>query len=636
MIREQRNRDKLALYYKRFMETGDIDPNVHPWVADSWRKSRELNIPSDRMVLTRRLDPENFAERRKNHQAAIDYLENMADGVREFFQKYDLCLLLLDADCVVLKSYALPYFQMTAGEIEGVRVGIEEVGTSSISIAREHEAPFWLFGPEMWVKECHGGDACSTPVHINGELSYLMTLVAVERGEIQQDAIISILLTLRKSLESYLTQMQRIKAQEAILDATPFAVYHVMSGGDVAYANRLGLTRLAGIGVSRKDHKAPNLSDVVLNYRHTPIYNGFRGIPSHNKEVTWITEAKTYEDITTVVPLERDAEQAVSSVVVVSMPIEDLRTLVAHAAGYTSKYSLSSMVGEGTSFSAMQERAARMAKNKHHLLIQGEAGTGKQRLAHGIHQASPRAAGPLITLRCGDATPELMEQELFGIVMNAEDSHPGKLELASGGTLFLDEVEKMPKNIAARLAEFLKRGFSCRIGETVERPINVRIIAACDSDLRRLSERGLVDRELYNIVSRSIIRVPPLRSRREDIPQLVAHVLTELAAQHQMAPKTATPETVEILHDYDWPGNIKQLQSVLEYAFFNTKGNVIRPENINLMGDIKPDNKWKEDREVFVKAWKAAGGNISRLANLLNVSRVTLYRYLKKFGLEKT
>ena len=94
------------------------------------------------------------------------------------------------------------------------------------------------------------------------------------------------------------------------------------------------------------------------------------------------------------------------------MPIDGLRPLVAHAAGYTSKYSLSSMVGEGTSFSAMQERAARMAKNKHHLLIQGEAGTGKQRLAHGIHQASPRAAGPLITLRCGDATPERMEQEL--------------------------------------------------------------------------------------------------------------------------------------------------------------------------------------------------------------------------------
>ena len=113
------------------------------------------------------------------------------------------------------------------------------------------------------------------------------------------------------------------------------------------------------------------------------------------------------------------------------------------------------------------------------------------------------------------------------------------------------------------------------------------------------------------------------------------HILDELATQHQMPLKKAAPETIQILHDYDWPGNIKQLQSVLEYAFFNTKGSVIRPENINLMGDIKPDGKWKEDRDVFVQAWKAAGGNISRLANLLNVSRVTLYRYLKKFGLEK-
>ncbi len=635
MIREQRNRDKLAAYYEKFIKTGAIDPNVHPWVADSWRKSRSLKVPMDRMRVEHRLTAENFTQRKEKHRMAMEYLESMADGIREFFQKYDLCLLLLDTDCVVLKSYALPYFQMTAGEIEGVFVGLEEVGTSSISIAREHEAPFWLFGPEMWVADCHGGDACSTPVYTGEELSYMITLVSVTQTDIPQDAVISLLLTLRKSLESYLLHMQRIKAQEAILDATPFAVYHVMSGGEVAYANRLGLTRLAGIGVTESDAQATNLNDVVLNYRHTPIYNGFRGIPCHNKEVTWITRAKTYEDITTVVPLERDAEQTVSSVVVVSMPIEDLRTLVAHASGYTSKYSLNSMVGGGAAFSAMQERAARMAKNKRHLLLQGEAGSGKQRLAHGIHQASQRAAGPLITLHCGDATPDFMEQEIFGVALNGEDSHPGRLELASGGTLFLDEVEKMPKLIAAKLAEALKRGYSCRLGETVERPVDVRIIAACDSDLRRLAERGLVDRGLYEIVSKSIIRVPPLRSRRDDIPQLVEHILDELATQHQMPLKKAAPETIQILHDYDWPGNIKQLQSVLEYAFFNTKGSVIRPENINLMGDIKPDGKWKEDRDVFVQAWKAAGGNISRLANLLNVSRVTLYRYLKKFGLEK-
>ena len=636
MIREHRSREKLLTYYDKYINEGVIDPNVHPWVAESWMKSKKLNVQSDTMFTGRKLSTEDFRLLQAQHKEAVDYLEVMVDNIREFFQKYNLCLLLLDSDCVVLKSYALPYFQMTAGEIEGVRVGIEEVGTSSISIAREHETPFWLFGPEMWVKDCQGGDACSAPVYMNGELSYMLTLVAVKQSEMPQDAVIAMLLTLGKSLEFYLSQMQRLQAQETILDATPFAVYHVMPGGDVAYANKLGLTRLAGIGAQKNEREMPNLSDVVMNYRHTPIYNGFRGVPSHNKEVTWITQAKTYEDITTVVPLGRDIDQAVSSVVVVSMPIEDLRTLVAHAAGYTAKYSLSSMVGEGTTFAAMKDKAARVAKNKHHVLIQGESGTGKQRLAHGIHQASPRAAGPLITLRCGDATPELLEQELFGIVLDSEGSHPGRLELAAGGTLFLDEVEKMPKNIAAQLAKNLQSGTSCRIGERVERSIDVRIVAACDSDLKRLTERGLFDKTLYEIVSKSVIRVPSLRSRREDIPTLVGHIVKELAAQHQMQPKKILPETVKVLHDYDWPGNIKQLQSVLEYAFFNTKGDTIGPDDISLMGDIKPDNKWKEDREVFVKAWKAAGGNVSRLANLLSVSRVTLYRYLKKYGLEKS
>lgn len=636
MIREHRSREKLLTYYDKYINEGVIDPNVHPWVAESWMKSKKLNVQSDTMFTGRKLSTEDFRLLQAQHKEAVDYLEVMVDNIREFFQKYNLCLLLLDSDCVVLKSYALPYFQMTAGEIEGVRVGIEEVGTSSISIAREHETPFWLFGPEMWVKDCQGGDACSAPVYMNGELSYMLTLVAVKQSEMPQDAVIAMLLTLGKSLEFYLSQMQRLQAQETILDATPFAVYHVMPGGDVAYANKLGLTRLAGIGAQKNEREMPNLSDVVMNYRHTPIYNGFRGVPSHNKEVTWITQAKTYEDITTVVPLGRDIDQAVSSVVVVSMPIEDLRTLVAHAAGYTAKYSLSSMVGEGTTFAAMKDKAARVAKNKHHVLIQGESGTGKQRLAHGIHQASPRAAGPLITLRCGDATPELLEQELFGIVLDSEGSHPGRLELASGGTLFIDEVEKMPKNIAAQLAKNLQSGTSCRIGERVERSIDVRIVAACDSDLKRLTERGLFDKTLYEIVSKSVIRVPSLRSRREDIPTLVGHIVKELAAQHQMQPKKILPETVKVLHDYDWPGNIKQLQSVLEYAFFNTKGDTIGPDDISLMGDIKPDNKWKEDREVFVKAWKAAGGNVSRLANLLSVSRVTLYRYLKKYGLEKS
>lgn len=365
MIREHRSREKLEGYYRKFVEEGILDPNVHPWVAESWMKSRELGIGTEKMDVSRKLPKEEFAALQAKNQDAIDYLSGISEDIREFFQEYNLSLLLIDSECRVLKSYSLPFYQMTPGEIEGVRVGVEDVGTSSISVAYAHQTPFWMFGPEMWVKECQLGDACSAPIKVNGEFQYIITLVSMEQVPMPQDAIIALLLTMKNALEAHLAESVRIKAEEAILDATPFAVYHVMPGGEVAYANKLGHTRLEGIGAKRPDDKkyTSNLNDVIMNYQHTPIYKGFNGVPSYNKEVTWITPKKTYEDITTVVPLERDADRAVESVVVVSMPIEDLRTLVAHAAGYTAKYSLNSMVGEGTTFASVRAKAARDRKS---------------------------------------------------------------------------------------------------------------------------------------------------------------------------------------------------------------------------------------------------------------------------------
>ena len=638
MIRENRSRNKLAGYYRKFIDEGIIDPNVHPWVAQSWEESRMQGISPQGGLPFKRVTRENLQLRQERHRKAIDYVASMVAEVREFFRKFRLTLLLLDEENVVIRSFAQPFFLMSSDDtIEGVQLGQEDIGASSIAIAARHRVPFWLYGPEIWVEECQEIDTCSAPVIVGGKRRYILTMNVNAPEAKPQEAVMAMLVNLRRALTDELTNHELIRAQGAILDATPFAVYQVLPGGEVSYTNKLGVSRLAAIDAGKPGEgaKLVNLNDVVLNYHHTPIYKGFDGIPAHNREVTWITEAKTYEDITTVVPIKNKADKNVSSVVVVSMPIEDLRTLVAHAAGYTAKYSLSSMVGNSAGFRTMREKAARVAKNRHHILLQGESGTGKQRMAHGIHRASLRAAGPLITMRCGDTTPELLEQELFGVAVSSEVSHPGRLELALGGTLFLDEIESLPKNIAAKLAENLLRGASQRVNENVYRPIDVRIIAACDSDLKRLTERGLFDRSLYEIVSRSIIRAPPLRSRREDIPALVEHIIKEQAELHQLQPKKLAGDTLKLLESYDWPGNIKQLQHVVEQAFFNTAGSVIEPSDINLMGDIQPDAKWKEDRDIFVRAWQAAGGNISRLANMLNVSRVTLYRYLRKYGLEK-
>ncbi len=633
MIRERRSKEKLVQYYQKFMNEGIIDPNVHPWVAESWQNSRSYNIAANTMPMLLKLDKDELAARQVQHQEALKYLDGLYQEIREHFSTYNLSLLLLDSECYVLKSWAMPFFQKTPGQLAGVRLAEEDIGTSSISIAYEHQAPFLLFGPEMWIEECHMGDACSAPVVIGGNTRYIITLVSVEQESLPYSAVVSLMLGMKYAMESHLTLLTQLDARHAILDAVPLAVYHILPGGEVVYTNKLGQSRLAGIHSTGADIGLPNLSDVVLNYRHTPLYKGFMGIPSYNKEVTWITPNKTYEDITTVVPLHADKE--IDSIVAVSLPIEDLRTLVAHAVGYTARYSLTSMVGQAPVFLNMKDRAQRAARNTHHILLQGEAGTGKQRLAHGIHQAGCRAAGPLIAVKCGDMPPEHIEDELFGIAESQDESRPGKLELANGGTLFLDEIEKITLPVAKRLTKALQFSQLHRTGEDVLRSFDIRIIAACDSDLKRLTEKGAFSADLYELLGRAVIRVPALRTRRGDIAPLTEHIIEEIAEQHGIPPKKISADAIEKLKDYDWPGNIKQLQGVVEQAFFDTTASVITTDDIRILGDNVPGIAWKEDREVFLEAWKAAGGNISRLANMLDVSRVTLYRYLKKYGLEK-
>lgn len=635
MIREHRNREKLINYYKTFTTKGTIDPNVHPWIANSWQQSKAHQVNPKKISSNVHLSSNELSQLQNKHADAINYLDHFIDSIIDFIHEYDLCLTFMTSDCIVLKKYA-NISSRFIDKIEGASLSVENVGTLSCNIVKETKSPFWIFGPEIWFEEFHDVNSGSVPIIVNDELTYIVSLTALQYEKISQDVILALLFTLKTALELNIKQSLNIKAQKAILDAAPFAVYHIMPEDKIIYTNRMGKERLSVINAIDENNVTAHLKDVVLNYTHTPIYDGFQGISCYNRETTWITNNKTYEDITTVVPLKNsEDDEEVQSVVTVSMPIEDLRTLVAHASGYTAKYSLSSMVGDSKTFVQMKERAYRVARNKNHILIQGEAGVGKQRLAHGIHMASMRMAGPLISINCGDFTPELLEQDLFGAATEPEVSHPGKLELASKGTLFIDEIEKIPNNIAKMLAQALSEKKTHRIGESLERSIDVRIIAATDSNLRRLTEKGQFNEKLFNIISRSIIRVPSLRSRRDDIPKLSINIIEELSRQHQMEAKKLLPETIELLRNYDWPGNIKQLQSVLEYSFFNTAGTNILPADINLMGNVKPDNKWKTDKEIFLKAWKAAGGNVSRLSNLLSVSRVTLYRYIKKYGLEK-
>jgi transcriptional regulator of acetoin/glycerol metabolism len=624
MIRERRSKEKLQQYYRRFVEKGVLDPNVHPWVAESWQNSQARGIPRDSLRPPVKLTKEVLGQRQEHHRPILTFADGLYHSVQGYFNAYGLSMLLLDSEGYALKSFALPFFQKSPGEVEGARLLEEDIGASSIAIAFKHKTPFLMFGPEMWIEDGQSGDACSAPIFFQDSLEYVLTLVSTQQGELSSGVMETLLLTMKFAIENTLNMQSRLHAKNLMLDAMPLAAYQVMPGGRVTYANKTGYTRLAES--AGKSGELPNLSEIILNYNHTPLAKGFFGIPAHNKEVTWITERKTYEDITTVVPMHHDGR--VASIVAVSMTVEDLKMLQAYAMAYTARYSLASMVGQSTSFTTMKDKATRLARGSHHMLLQGESGTGKQRLAHGIHQASPRAAGPLITVKCGRLSPEMLEADLFGAVDDQGEYMPGKIELAKGGTLFIDEIENLPKDLAERLARVIAE-------KSMVATQSIRVIAACDSDIKRMMEKGKFSPALYELISRPTIKVPPLRARREDIPLLAKHIIVELAEQHALPTKELSAGASALLKNYEWPGNIKQLQGVIEQAFFQTTDVVIDDEHIMLPGKGGTNDTWKDDRDAFVAEWRAARGNISRLSGMLGVSRVTLYRYLRKYGLDK-
>lgn len=621
MIREKRNKEKLTGYYNKFIEEGILDPNVHPWVAESWQRCAARKQPHETLPKGHKLTREQVIEQQKLHAEVINYTDGLFEQNKQHFNSHNLSMLLIDENGYVIKNYALPFYQRSIDDIQGMRVLEEDVGTSSISIARGHDVPFLMFGPEMWIRECHSGDACSAPIDVNGKIRYIIAFFSLDQNDLPYDMLLAILLTMKYSLEQFLTMLEYWTVFDVVAAEMPVSIYWLNKNGAIRYANPNGKKRLGG---------KERMDEVFLNYEHFPIDKALNGKPTLRKEITWITQDRTYEDVTSVMPVRISGQ--IDSVVILSMAIEDLKTTIAHATGYNSRYSLYSMVGNSAEFLALQHKAARVARSDNNILLQGEPGTGKQRLAHGIHQASPRAAAPLITIRCQEGPMTTLEEEFFGSGDSGSGSGSGKLTLANGGTLFLDEIEKLPVAMGDKVADAIIDGVVDK-DTGRKRKLNVRIIAACDSNLKRLTDKGLFSAKLYAVVLGTTMRVIPLRERKEDVEIIANHILTEMAARHNMPPKKLSSSALALLNNCSWPGNIKQLQGVIEQAFFHTTGGTIEAENIKLPGDKTMEKSWKHDKEAFIGVWKQAGGNISKLANMLDVSRVTLYRYLKKYNL---
>jgi transcriptional regulator with PAS, ATPase and Fis domain len=276
------------------------------------------------------------------------------------------------------------------------------------------------------------------------------------------------------------------------------------------------------------------------------------------------------------------------------------------------------------------------------VVIRGESGTGKELIARAIHAQSPRRFFPIVAVNCGAIPETLLESELFGhekgAFTGAQYRRKGKIELAHGGTLFLDEIGDIPAKMQVDLLRVLESHRFTRLGGTQEIESDFRLICATNRDLEELVREGTFREDLYYRIHVFAIDVPPLRERREDIPELVEHFVHKFGRAMGKPPKQLTADADQLLRSYDWPGNVRELENAIERAMVVGQGNRIRPEDLPLHVEreaARPKERSLEalERDHIERVLREESGNVSQAARVLGIDRGTLYNKMKKYGI---
>lgn len=330
--------------------------------------------------------------------------------------------------------------------------------------------------------------------------------------------------------------------------------------------------------------------------------------------------------------------------------LEEVRTL---RSALDQRYGFEGIIGRSKSILRVLEMASRVAQHDSTVLIRGETGTGKELLARAIHHNSRRKNKPFVTINCGAIPKELIESELFGYTRGAFTgavaSKPGKVEMADTGTLFLDEVGELPVDMQVKLLRLLQNGELEKIGATGNTTVDVRIIAATNRNLQAMIEDGAFREDLYYRLAVVPLELPPLRERKEDIPELTQHLFRKLKERHGLESARISSKLGSYFAGYRWPGNIRELENVIERMLVLSTSDQIGeddlPEEIRksapkgdwFLMDLPEEGISLEgiERELLIRALEKHGGNQTQAARYLDISRRTLIYRMEKHGLRR-
>ncbi|MFV0439605.1 MAG: sigma-54-dependent Fis family transcriptional regulator [Desulfopila sp.] len=655
--------EKIRTEWLKMSQRQPVDSAiVRPCVSASWQRSLELGV--DPYVI----DEENLlTDDEIIARCSLDHLQpykEIITAIQDIAIEMDLTFEIFDRQAQLRAILAFPqrFYRQDGGfsknrNIVFRDVSEEKIGTNSVILALTEGRPIQLTGPEHFKQSLHTVNCSAAPVHdLAGRIDGAINLSS--HSALQTVETLALATSIARILDNHLT-INSILGQMTIVNSALNKMIEYLPQG-VIWCNAAG-------EVETYNRKIAPLLQLEKTMGRQEILALLKNIIAQIKTSSGESDVEQKE---VVLDLGGSARRLLASIKNIGEPnrqingqlivLEDIDKILRSAyKGIAPLSTLADIVGETAKIVELKELAEHIARSPSAVLVFGESGTGKELFAQGIHNASLRRDKPFVAINCGAISSELIESELFGYEPGAftgalRGGKIGKLEAASGGTLFLDEVESMPQNVQIKLLRALANSKITRVGSVKETPIDIRIISASKKDLLKEAEAGNFREDLYYRISTITLSIPPLNQRKEDIPLIVDYFVAIFSKQFDTTAITVEDEFIAALRCYDWRGNIRELRNTIERAMLllgnrhaltidtlpkrivtdyeKSRTEELVASYINELKNVEGRDGIlsKVERLVIESILQEEGGNISKAAEKLGISRPTLYKKVRK------
>lgn len=633
----------LRAAWERFTAGGGLAAELDPLIAGSWRRCAA------------RLDPRAGprwayagSARTALRAAQQGFLGMVARPVLEdicqFIEGSGALLVLADPAACVVEMLGDPDLGAEARAL-GFRPGafLDEgrIGSNAFSLALLEGIPVQVLGAEHYLLAFHDWYSAAAPMHDPAGRPIGIIGLLQRRPERMPQSL-GVVFAAARAVENQLQAEHIIR--EANEQATEFnATLDAVSEGILAWTTQGIVTHLNGQGGRLLGIK-PSLVVGRPLHDHIVLSEGITRAAAGGEELNDVEAAFKVDggkqECSASLRVIRNRGGDPEAFILTLRPIAQVHQLVNRMLGSQARMTLADIIGQSPAAQRMRRQSLAAVHSPGSVLLAGEAGAGQNVLARAIHNSGPRAAGPFLSINCRAIPRELVLEEFLGfegaLDSGAMTGQPSKFELAGGGTLFLEELEALPLEMQSILARVLRSGEVARLGGKRSIRVDARVIASCGPRLEERLRTGAFRADLFEQVNLCAIELPPLRERAEDIPALIGRSLGLLPGP---APGVSAAARA-LLCAYPWPGNLAELDAVLELASSRAEGAAIEPQHLpeGLREGARPGGApvrtiRELERAAIANALRAARGNHSKAALSLSISRNTLYRKIKEMGL---